>query len=64
MEGFTFFRAVQAVAGLGLISIYLRRTFLARQNPQRFHRVDRWFMLAGGVILLILGVWGKLPTLW
>ncbi len=64
MEGFTLFRGVQAVIGLIIIAEYLRRTFGRNRDPQRFHRVDGWLMLTGGVILLTLGIWGKLPNLW
>ncbi|MEW6413109.1 MAG: hypothetical protein AB1483_11680 [Candidatus Zixiibacteriota bacterium] len=63
MEGFTFFRIIQAAIGLMLIAEYLRRTYGKKKERQRIHPVDGWFMLAGGVILLVLGVWGELPSL-
>ncbi|UCG60948.1 MAG: hypothetical protein JSV52_11540 [Candidatus Zixiibacteriota bacterium] len=32
-----------------------------RENP---HRVDRILTFTGGLILLIVGIWGELPNIW
>ena len=57
-------RILQAIAGAGLIFVAIARPhFMTRFKFVGNHQVDRYLMLLAGVLLLILGVWGKLPTL-
>ncbi len=52
--------------GVGLIMIVtavFRPQFLYRKLKLGSHRVDRLLFLIGGVILTLLGVFGKLPRI-
>ena len=64
MADIGFFRILQIVVGLLIIIEVLYKPLLIRKIIKiRLHKVDRLLYLAGGLILLILGLFGKLPRI-
>jgi hypothetical protein len=60
------FRIIQILLGLFLLAEAVSRNglILKKLYKDGRHRVDRLLLLTGAVILLIVGIWGKLPKIW
>lgn len=58
-------RIIQILLGLLLLAeaVSRRGLILSKLYKGGRHRVDRLLLLTGAVILLIVGIWGKLPSI-
>ncbi len=59
-------RFFQVLVGLILMAESLkRRSFILKKfYGDSLHPAHRLLAFAGGLVLLILGIWGELPTIW
>lgn len=59
------FRVIQILLGLLLLfeAVSRKGLILNKLYKDGRHRVDRLLLLTGAVILLIVGIWGKLPDI-
>jgi hypothetical protein len=63
MNDFTVLRLIQTLFGASLIVVYfVPAEKLVRIKWLANGRVNRQLMLFAGVILFIIGIWGKLPS--
>jgi len=64
ITGQAAFRAIQVIGGVALIAYaFCPPHILSKLGRKSRHRVERILIVIGGLMLLVIGIWGELPRL-